>query len=601
MMKKIALLLTAMALVFGASARVINNPRPINNHKNNTLVKPGSKAQKHKRDTRLNYLTSQPAGQLKTYKRSGCAIYTMSGGINMGYQNGNMNVVFAADGTVYVQNILYGTGNYYGDYWIEGTLDGNEIHIPMGQSIFYSDYYGADIVLAWGTTYIYNNGDGATLGFDADPDVDEVIYTIDGDSMYMSYPQGIAPVDNGDDYWNFIATGLGCKWTDDDSFGGALEWETIFKEKDATDAPKVITEQPEGELYSYTRRGDCIYSSIWGIYHTQQSGKLNVVFGDDGKAYIQNPIYYCEGYDTWVEGSYDPATDIISIPTGQYLTWDSSAEYGIQLMWGSTYVYENEDGDYALGYTVDRSVDEIQFLIDGNTITLLGCEGDFSAEYPYNYNATGMMAVYSDTEDWITIEFNTYGETFNLEPAIPSDPIVSDWYDCGDESGFSRLSFELPTTDIYGNPINQEYLSYSVYTDDDQLFTFDTYTYGSDLAEDMTEIPYSVWNSGYDFHKSSIYFYRTNNGWNGELPLFYYQIGLQVHYTVSGITNSSNICYYSIGGGGWTNNDELKTAKTIATQRYYNMTGQEVSSPIGLTIQVTTYTDGTTVATKVVK
>ncbi len=41
--------------------------------------------------------------------------------------------------------------------------------------------------------------------------------------------------------------------------------------------------------------------------------------------------------------------------------------------------------------------------------------------------------------------------------------------------------------------------------------------------------------------------------------------------------------------------------KEIADVRYYNLAGQQVTQPSGLTIQVTTYTTGTRTATKVIK
>ena len=47
--------------------------------------------------------------------------------------------------------------------------------------------------------------------------------------------------------------------------------------------------------------------------------------------------------------------------------------------------------------------------------------------------------------------------------------------------------------------------------------------------------------------------------------------------------------------------DELMSGKSIATVRYFNMAGQEMQQPSGMTIVVTTYTDGTTTATKVMK
>ena len=46
---------------------------------------------------------------------------------------------------------------------------------------------------------------------------------------------------------------------------------------------------------------------------------------------------------------------------------------------------------------------------------------------------------------------------------------------------------------------------------------------------------------------------------------------------------------------------EMMTGKTVAGVRYFNLAGQEVTEANGLTIVVTTYTDGTTSAVKVVK
>ena len=47
--------------------------------------------------------------------------------------------------------------------------------------------------------------------------------------------------------------------------------------------------------------------------------------------------------------------------------------------------------------------------------------------------------------------------------------------------------------------------------------------------------------------------------------------------------------------------DELMSGKTVAGVRYFNMAGQEMQQAEGLTIMVTTYTDGTTSAVKVIK
>ena len=53
--------------------------------------------------------------------------------------------------------------------------------------------------------------------------------------------------------------------------------------------------------------------------------------------------------------------------------------------------------------------------------------------------------------------------------------------------------------------------------------------------------------------------------------------------------------------GGTVDVDDMNAAKTVAGERYFNVAGQEIAQPEGLTIKVTTYTDGTTSTVKVVK
>ena len=47
--------------------------------------------------------------------------------------------------------------------------------------------------------------------------------------------------------------------------------------------------------------------------------------------------------------------------------------------------------------------------------------------------------------------------------------------------------------------------------------------------------------------------------------------------------------------------DEMMAGKTVSSVRYYNVAGQEMQEANGMTIVVTTYTDGTTSAVKVIK
>ena len=139
-------------------------------------------------------------------------------------------------------------------------------------------------------------------------------------------------------------------------------------------------------------------------------------------------------------------------------------------------------------------------------------------------------------------------------------------------------------------------MTYSIYIDQDQLFTFDAATYGAGngFDEDMTEIPYGF--SGEDFYLRRVYFYRTNSGDN---PLLTWRIGIQTHYTVDGVRNSSNIVYLEVFPQSGI--ETVQPGKSVVGERYYNLAGQEITRPAGIAIKVTTYSDGTTSTAKVVK
>jgi hypothetical protein len=82
--------------------------------------------------------------------------------------------------------------------------------------------------------------------------------------------------------------------------------------------------------------------------------------------------------------------------------------------------------------------------------------------------------------------------------------------------------------------------------------------------------------------------------------MFTWRIGIQLNYTVDGITNKSDIVYLEVYDKPSAVN-ELNAGKTVSSVKYFNLAGQEMAQPSGLTIQLTTYSDGTTTAAKVIK
>ena len=169
----------------------------------------------------------------------------------------------------------------------------------------------------------------------------------------------------------------------------------------------------------------------------------------------------------------------------------------------------------------------------------------------------------------------------------PADPTNVTWYDCGDESGNSYLTFTLPTVDVNGNPLDIEMMGYRIYTDDDQIFTFNSAQY-ENVWGSSTEIYYYNWEVGSELQSNGVFFYRTNA--DGFERFFNYRIGVQVFYLNDnfGIGGVSNIVYY-----------ELVQPTTLPTPANPSLTEFiDYGSPVGINLgyEITQDLDGNYVA-----
>ncbi len=371
-------------------------------------------------------------------------------------------------------------------------------------------------------------------------------------------------------------------------------------------ASEPITEQPAGTLKNYSRVGNSVvYDYENGMYVAYQEGKVSIVYAEDGKTvYMKDPLY-AMAYGTWVEGTLSDDGTTISIPMGQVVYHSPYYDADVILSWGSTSegMINWDTYEIEVNYTPDETVEAAIFTIDGETIRLENSQGAevLTAEDLAEFAATGLSAIWADTRGWVqTIEWGTVlTEIPAAKPAVPANPEIISWRDMGNENGYNRLEFNINLVDIDGNPLDVEQgkLTYSIFTDNDQIFVFDSEDYGYDFNyQDVMEVPYDQYS--YNFSPTSIFFYRTNA--EGYERFFEWRIGMQVYYTVNGVMNASDIVYLEVFDKP-TSVNEVNAGKEVTAVRYYNMAGQEMAQPSGMTIQVTTYSDGTTSIAKVIK
>ncbi len=533
-----------------------------------------------------NLITEQPEGEVKQYVRSGFGFTVSDGTLFTTTQDAKTSIVYDADGTtVYIKNIVNGMSYDFGDSWAVGTLsaDGTTITVSLEQTVGWSWMYDVGIRLAWGRTVI--NDEGTMVSFERDETVTEAVYVIDGETISLQGTSGATEFQNTIE--DFVAEGLTCVYEDDGAWPGYLEWNTVLTEREPVPVPEIITEQPAGELHSYIRSGANIYQGWDGPAMVNQSGMADVVFDEDGETVYLRDVVYEVASNVWVKGTINADRTKITVPMGQYLYWDENGEYGMVLQWMSTNVETTTDEEgneqNVMTVTVHQGVTEATYTIDGETISLDNCSGDPNAQFPSNFIATGLGVVYNNDLTFCAMDFNTVYNEFHLVPAVPADPVLYEdsWFDSGEEDGYSCFDFTVLAEDVDGNYIDPTHLVYSIFTDDDVPFVFDAATYSNDLTEDMTDIPYEIYSSGYDFDMSRIYFYRTNMGDN---PMFTQRIGIQVHYDVpvtskgrdiTIVRNSSNIVYWELPPSAIS---EVRTEPTTTDDAYYNMMGQRFNA-----------------------
>ena len=118
-------------------------------------------------------IEDQPEGELRIYSRSGMTVNEdrETAEITTGTQGGTVNIVFGADGAVYIQCPV--SDSYY-DGWVKCELspDGRTMTMPTGQYTAYTRSFDM-AVQVWMMRY-----DEEQHTYVADENVSEVVYTI---------------------------------------------------------------------------------------------------------------------------------------------------------------------------------------------------------------------------------------------------------------------------------------------------------------------------------------------------------------------------------------------------------------------------------------
>jgi len=404
-------------------------------------------------------IDEQPEGEFVSYIRNGESyVATFLGLMYQEVVGGAMQAVFAADGSVYLKNLLTG---YECPGWVKGQLSGSQITIELPQTILeqegYSYYLEYLVYDPNQEFYVPAEDETLTLNYDAT-------------TRAISIPDG-----------NGLLTGENVLGLTDETgeWYGYADWN--FSMEEVSIDP---VQAPEGlETTEYVLKADDYTGHL-----------VNVGFeGDD--VYVQG--IYTSLPDAWVKGTV--SGDKVVFKSGQYFGATTYHQYLVSAT--VTEMYDDYYEEYYSEYEV--SDEDIVFNWDPASKTM-------SNGSVFLVNAGTEMVNYAAAFE------NAEMKPFVEVAATPVAPENFYYTYMGYEYyalygyGWGYIEYEIEPADEEGNFILPEKLSYQIYTrveGEEKVLELNPETYIA-LDEPMTEIPYGF-TEGWDIYTMALYLYQT--------------------------------------------------------------------------------------------
>jgi len=235
------------------------------------------------------------------------------------------------------------------------------------------------------------------------------------------------------------------------------------------------------------------------------------------------------------------------------------------------------------------------------------CEGYFVTDYWYNGSERGLTTwenQYTIWQDGYTTDDGTFYPYTDEDYQNGNVAGNGDYF--GTDNGVRHVNFSVPPVDIHFTEIRVK-----VYDPNEVPPVEPTEKTGAPVFNGYTTDGIHAYFVEIQESEPSTIYFRVQYGQNGEFTewaeyediLNFTQDGwyrIEAYAVANGKLPSDPIAYEFVVSPS-TGIDEMMSSKQVASTRYFNIAGQEMQQANGMTIVVTTYTDGTTNATKVMK
>lgn len=389
-------------------------------------------------------ITSQPAGTLKVYTRSGGAYNNFYGSPTYSRQDGMaMNIVYAADNVVYMQAPISHAGT---TNWVKGYIEGDKIHMPLYQSIVRNGLnYGITGVCRWNRSHTY---------LEPYLRATEITFTIGEDGVITQ---------DGDDAYVLL-------WSENFSWAMYADMESVY-----TPTTEYVVQIPS----------NLPVEEMAMSYKVNPENKplvdANVVLKsaidtENGKFYLAGLL--TNNPEAAIVGSIEGNT--IQFPSNQYL---GVARNTILYFSAATYTFEDLFGDGA--YHVTRP----EYL---NALTMTrGEDGSWTVPENCGIFLTQGLPNEESLKYYMQAYLQPSISTYNEHPAVPCDPEIVRYTQNMENGGYDCINLNITPFDVDGNFINPQRLAYQLFTQvDGQTEPYIFYKDEYQITEDMEVIPF---------------------------------------------------------------------------------------------------------------
>lgn len=513
---------------------------------------------------------SAPKGTEVLYSKEAAGTFVLNGRLGMYMDTFPATIIWGDDGKVFFKNFI---SVYPDDYYIEASMEGSILTMPMGQTVQNEDDSAYGIALGIFKTIPRIQNGNEVIDFEYAPEVESITFTVDGDGFISMVLPG-EPFD-GENPPEYV---VGLYYTDDFSFVG---YSDFFQEYTRTELTMVtIPEDAEVQQYAYVDPYNYAsivdvafhdgYLYIRGLSSMLPEGTIKAKIDGDKAVVAQDEFLgiYFDQYFIFTKVLYgNPDYDEEDPDSDPFILAPSNVGFELNIDSEGKIIYADKEGTY-LSFHCN----------DNDFLSSLGYFDVFELKYQDTFAGT------------------------------PANPVRLEYHtEWAQIQGFNDFFFTLSNFSTEGTLLDPDHLYYKVVVNGTPQIFVQSYITNLLGQETMAYagVPIRVELIPYGFNNNEDIFKFADNAFD----IGIYQddvktIGVQTVYVYDNEYTYSSLVTLDVATGEVSESGmpSLSAELNVISTEYYTLDGRRIAYPDkGIFIEVNVLEDGSRVSKKIAR